>query len=104
MIFRVISPDCYVGGKSQNLVHCFFEKTLNFFLLLFNMILIFVLCACLSVIVRPKLKSRYKGRVKVAFDYAKTIDDFNNLIDPRTMYHHFLGVKPSPYFLRSLLM
>ena len=68
------------------------------------MILIFVLCACLSVIVRLKLKSRYKGRVKAAFDYAKTIDDFNDLIDPCTMYHYFLGVEPSPYFLRSLLM
>ena len=56
MTFGVISPDCYVGGRSQNLVHCFCEKTLNFFLLLFNMILIFALLVCFSVTVdRPRM-------------------------------------------------
>lgn len=55
------------------------------------------------VTVHLKLKSRHKGRVKAAFDYAKTIDDFDELVDACTLYRHFLGPKPSPYVLRSLL-
>ncbi|KAL0015584.1 hypothetical protein SO802_002653 [Lithocarpus litseifolius] len=55
------------------------------------------------VTVRSKLKSKYKGRVEAAFDYTKTIDDFNELVDTRTLYRHFLGPEPSPYVLRSLL-
>ena len=55
------------------------------------------------VTVRLKLKSRYKGRVEAAFDYTKTINDFNELVDARTLYCHFLGLEPSPYILRSLL-
>ena len=55
------------------------------------------------VIVRLKLKSRYKGRVEAAFDYTKTINDFDELVDACTLYCHFLGPEPSPYVLRSLL-
>ena len=58
------------------------KKLFNFFLLLFNMILIFVLLVCFLVIVHPKLKSRYKVWVEVTFDYVKTIDDFDNIVDP----------------------
>jgi len=46
------------------------------------MILIFVLLVCFLVIVHPKLKSRYKVWVEVTFDYVKTIDDFDNIVDP----------------------
>ena len=55
------------------------------------------------VTVHLKLKSRYKGRVEAAFDYVKTIDDFDELVDACTLYCHFLGPEPSPYVLRSLL-
>lgn len=56
----------------------------------------------LSAKVCPKLKSRYKGRAMDASDYTKTIDDFDNLIDPRTLSRHFLGPEPSPYFLQVI--
>ena len=55
-----------------------------------------------SAKVRPKLKSRHRERVKVAFDHARTINDFDDLINPRTLYHHFLGPEPSPFVLRAI--
>lgn len=51
---------------------------------------------------RPKLKSRYKSYVKSATEYASTIDDFDELIDPKMLACHFLGPKPSPYVLRTI--
>lgn len=51
---------------------------------------------------RPKLKSRYKDQVKAASDDARTIDNFNDLIDPQTLYRHFLGPEPSPFVLRAI--
>ena len=51
---------------------------------------------------RPKLKSRYKSCVKSATKYAGTIDDFDELIDPKMLACHFLGPKPSPYVLRAI--
>lgn len=50
----------------------------------------------------PKLKSRYKNHVKSALDYARTIDDFDELIDPKTLSCHFLGPESSPYILRAI--
>ena len=47
----------------------------------------------------PTFKSRYKGRVQAVTEYAKTIKDFDDLIDPRTLAHHFLGLEPSSFVL-----
>ena len=52
--------------------------------------------------IHPKLKSRYKSCVKSATEYAGTVDDFDELIDPKTLACHFLGPEPSPYVLRSM--
>ena len=62
---------------------------------------LFVCCVCI-VKKRPKLKSKYKRRVEVATEYAKTIDNFDNLVDPRTLTRHNLGPKPSPFVLRTI--
>ena len=56
----------------------------------------------LLVKVRHKLKSRNKDQVKAASDDARTIDNFNDLIDPQTLYRHFLGPEPSPFVLRAI--
>lgn len=48
------------------------------------------------------MKSRHKGRVEDALNHVKTIDDFDELIDPRTLACHFLGPKPSPYVLHAI--
>ena len=50
----------------------------------------------------PKLKSRYKDHIQEAIEYVKMIDDFNNLVDPRTLACHFLGLEPSPFILCAI--
>ena len=50
----------------------------------------------------PKLKSRYKTRVEASIEYVKTIDDFDNLVDPRTLARHCLGPEPSSFVLRAI--
>ena len=49
-----------------------------------------------------ELKSRYKERVQAATEYAKMIDDFDDLVDPQSLAHHFLGLKPSPFILHAI--
>ena len=50
----------------------------------------------------PKLKSRYRERVGKAIEYARTIDDFNDLVDPRTLAFHCLGLEPFSFVLRNI--
>lgn len=58
-------------------------------------------CCVFTVKKHPKLKSRNKTRVLVAIEYAKTIDDFDNLVDPRTLARHYLGPDHSPFVLHA---
>ena len=51
---------------------------------------------------RPKLKSRYKECVEKAIEYAKTIEDFDDLVDSRTLAFSCLGPEPSSFVLRNL--
>ena len=51
---------------------------------------------------RLKLKSRYKQRVKAAIEYTKTIDDFNNLVNPRTLTLYCLGLELAAYVPRTI--
>ena len=51
---------------------------------------------------RPDLKSKFDEWVQVAVKYAGTIEDFNELIDPRTLARHCLGPEPSLYVLSAL--
>ena len=50
----------------------------------------------------PKLKSRYKKRIEKAIVYVKTIADFDNLVDPRTLAFYCLGLEPSAFVLRNI--
>ena len=50
---------------------------------------------------RPKLKSRYIERVEKAIEYALTIENWDNLVDPRTLAFYNLGPDPSSYILRT---
>ena len=34
--------------------------------------------------------------------YAKTIDDFDDLVDPQTLAHHCLGLEPSAFVLWAI--
>ena len=56
----------------------------------------------LAVKERPKLENKFKEQVQEAVRYASTIEDFDELIDPRTLARHCLGPKPSPYILHAI--
>ncbi|KAL0015932.1 hypothetical protein SO802_003001 [Lithocarpus litseifolius] len=56
----------------------------------------------LAVKRRPKLKSRYKELVEKAIEYAKTIEDFDDLVDPWTLAFYYLGPNLSAFVLRTL--
>ena len=51
---------------------------------------------------RLKLKSRYKERVEKAIEYEKTIEDFDDLVDPWTLAFYCLSPEPSAFVLRNL--
>ena len=51
---------------------------------------------------RPDLESKFDEWVQVAVKYAGMIEDFNELIDPRTLAHHCLGPEPSLYVFSAL--
>ena len=51
---------------------------------------------------RPKLKSRYRECVEKAIEYAKTIEDFDDLVDSWTLAFYCLGSEPSSFILRNL--
>ena len=38
----------------------------------------------------------------MAIEYVRTIEDFDNLVNPRTLAFHCLGPKPSAYVLRTI--
>ena len=51
---------------------------------------------------RPELEDNFKERVQETIKYMSTIDDFDKLVDPRTLAHHCLGSEPSNYVLYAL--
>ena len=51
---------------------------------------------------RPKLKSRYTGRVEKAIKYAPTIKNWDDLVNPRTLAFYNLKPNSSAYVLRLL--
>ena len=51
---------------------------------------------------RPKLKSRYKGRFEKAIEYARTIEDFDDLVDPRTLAFYCLGLELFAFVLQNI--
>ena len=49
-----------------------------------------------------KLKSRYIECVEKAIEYASTIENWDDLVDPRTLTFYNLGPDPSSYILCTL--
>ena len=50
----------------------------------------------------PKLKSKYQGCVEKAIKYTKTVESWDDLVDPRTLAFYCLGPDPSFYMLRLI--
>ena len=82
-----------------------FASPLSFFVLLLYIYIIvanFPVCCVCVVRICPKLKSRYRSRIKAIVEYAKMIDDFGNLVDPQTLARHCFGLEPSAFVLRAI--
>ena len=50
----------------------------------------------------PELEGKFKERVQKAIKYTSTIDDFDELVDLRTLAHHCFGPEPSNYVLCAI--
>ena len=103
MTFGGTSLGCCAGGRPLCLVHLLLMRCPPFFFLLILAIIpnLFLL---LHFVVKQhlELESRFDERVQAAAEYARTIEDFNELIDPRTLARHCLGLEPSLYVLSIL--
>ena len=51
---------------------------------------------------RLELESEFDKRVQATVQYARMIEDFNELIDPCTLARHCLRPEPSLYVLSAL--
>ena len=50
----------------------------------------------------PKLEGQFVERVQKALKYASSIDDFDELVDPRTLARLCLGSEPSLFVLHAI--
>ena len=99
MTYRVRSRGYYRNGKSPLLVCLFtFCYTSCFNLSFSNLSLL----TCLVVFDRPALEECYQGRVRATLEFAFTIDDFDNLVDPCHLYECCLGPEPSTFVLKKV--
>ena len=79
------------------------DAPLSFSFLFLLLVVILISCVLLfAVKERPDLDNKYTGRVQAAVKHAATIEDFNELIDPRSLARHCLGPEPSLYVLSAL--
>ena len=77
------------------------SSLLTFILFVFILSSLTLLSIVCAIERRPKLKSRYKECVEKAIEYARTIEDFDDLLDLRTLAFHCLGPDPSTFVLRK---
>ena len=82
--------------------HPFASPFSFFFFFFFLFVANLSFCCVCTVKKRLKLKNRYKRRIEAATEYTKTIDDSNDLVDPRTLARHCLGPKPSSFILHAI--
>ena len=86
----------------------FIYNFLFYYFVLFLLLIFFFIIATFPVyhlyIVkkRPKLKSKNRHPVEAYVEYMKTINDFDDLVYPRTLARHCLGLEPSAYVLRAI--
>uniref|UniRef100_A0A7N2QXW9 Uncharacterized protein n=1 Tax=Quercus lobata TaxID=97700 RepID=A0A7N2QXW9_QUELO len=51
---------------------------------------------------RLELENRFEVRAHAVVEYTSIINDFDDLVDPRTIARHCLGPEPSHYILRAI--
>ena len=86
MTFGGTSLSCCAGGRPRCLVRLLFKRCTPFLLFFFfNTGHYSDLCVFpFTVKERLDLESKFDERVQTAVKYARRIEDFNELIDPRT--------------------
>ena len=52
---------------------------------------------------RQRLKRRYQERVQATLDFSLGIEDYDELMNPQSLYDHCLGPEPSANVHRLLL-
>ena len=105
MIFGGTSLGCYAGGRPRCLVRLLFKRCSPFLLIFFFFNTGHYSDPCVlpfAVKERPNLESKFDKQVQAAVKYARTIEDFNELINPHTLARHCLGPEPSLYVLSAL--
>ena len=102
MTFGGMSLGCYAGGRPIILVRLTFMSLL--FSVLVVLIVLLTLCNFSYSVVKehPELESQFEERIQEAIKYVSTIDDFDELVDPRTLARHCLGPEPSLYVLQAI--
>ena len=58
--------------------------------------------SCFAVSQHPRLNKRYQQCVERVKEYLETIKDFNELVFPQSLFHHFLGPEPSTKVWKDL--
>ena len=88
---------------------CILPRIFFFLVYLFILIVLsdlclfyFILFYCFIVKDRLELDSRFEERVCAIVEYVSTINDFDDLVDPRTLARHCLGSEPFHYVLRAI--
>ena len=84
-------------------MRCLLRDVLFLHLFLFDLVVLLTLCIFHFVVKEcPELESWFEGKVQEAIKYASTIEDFDELVNPRTLARHYLGPEPSFYVLRAI--
>ena len=109
MTFGGTSLGCCAGGRLLCLVRLLLMRCLFFFLFYFFKLLFILvvtsnpfLLLCFVAKEHSELESKFDEQVQAAVEYARTIEDFDKLIDPHTLARHCLGPEPSLYVLSIL--
>ena len=48
------------------------------------------------------MKSRYRERAQKAIEYTRTVENWDDLVDPRTLAFYCLSPEPSAFVLKTL--
>ena len=60
------------------------------------------ICSYFTVKDRLELENRFEEHAYAVVEYTSIINDFDDLVDPRTLARHCLGPEPSYYILRAI--
>ena len=60
------------------------------------------ICSYFTVKDRLELENRFEEHAHAVVEYTSIINDFDDLVDPRTLARHCLGQEPSHYIFHAI--